>query len=70
MLLLRFIPNQAPKEPVDCMREARYAGRRCIRLNEKAYMLLCRVAAPRMIADEASHGAFANILIGIEGRIA
>ena len=28
---------------------------------EKAHMKLCRVAAPRMIADEASHGAEGHI---------
>ena len=46
---------------VDRFGIAQYAGRRCIRLNEKAHMKLCRVAAPRMIADEASHGAEGHI---------
>lgn len=33
-------------------------------------MILCRAAAPRAFADEASHGAGTDILIGIGRRAA
>ncbi len=60
-------PPVSPSRVVDRLRAKRYASYVLFASKEDC-MLLTRAAAPRMIADEASHGAKTDILIGIGRR--